>query len=191
MEKTCSHCGKNRKTTGESFEYAALAGLDPSVYRITLHGIKVFRCKCGLTPQIPNLEGLHTSLVLGLVSDNAPLDASAYRFIRKTLGMTQEKFAARMDVTPVTVSKWENGGPWPDLKGETAIRVFIISMLLEDKNLSPHLFTEDAVQDLIRLLYARIGAATHRRAAISVESIPPAWMIRKIMDCGSGAVGAR
>ena len=41
--------------------------------------------------------------------------ATLIREIRRRLGLTQEKFAARLGVTFPTVNRWENGKakPWP------------------------------------------------------------------------------
>ncbi|MBR2914149.1 MAG: helix-turn-helix transcriptional regulator, partial [Oscillospiraceae bacterium] len=37
------------------------------------------------------------------------------RIMRRRCGFTQEELAARLSVTPQAVSKWENGGGFPDL----------------------------------------------------------------------------
>lgn len=42
--------------------------------------------------------------------------ASNLRFLRKNSGFTQAELAKRMDVRLMTISRWENGGIWPEGK---------------------------------------------------------------------------
>lgn len=190
MER-CPHCDEKFEEVGGPYNYTAAAGLDPRFHKVELHGIHVLRCACGVSPVIRNIDGLHATLVLALIYNEAPWDRSAYRFVRKTLGLTQEQFADAVDVTPVTVSKWENNGPWPDIQGETALRVFVLALLLEREEFEGRLDPR-AAMTVIKRLHGRLtGSGKCRRQSVCLEAVPdgvpPAWMICRMGEDGHSA----
>ena len=88
------------------YEYAALAGLDPKHYTILLHGIDVSCCKCGLTPEIPDLEGLNLAVAVQIAL-RSRIEGTALRFLRKVLGSSQEEFGSWIDVKGARISQLE------------------------------------------------------------------------------------
>ena len=61
--------------------------------------------------------------------------ATAIRTVRTHLGLTQEKFAARLGVTLPTISRWENGRTKPSPLAMQRLRELASSMGDEAKGL--------------------------------------------------------
>ena len=57
--------------------------------------------------------------------------AALIREVRARLGLTQEKFAARLGVTLPTINRWENGRTKPSPLAIQSLRELILAM---DKN---------------------------------------------------------
>jgi len=68
--------------------------------------------------------------------DMAPL----VREIRKRLGLTQEKFAARLGVTFPTINRWENGRVKPSPMAVEHLRDFVQEMGKDGKDLMEKYF---------------------------------------------------
>lgn len=103
---TCLQCGAEMRTARENFKYEA-SGL-PGV---TLVGVEVSRCpSCGeYEVAIPSIEQLHRVMAVAVARKRAKLTPAEVRFLRKWLGWSGADFAARMGVTPESVSRWETG----------------------------------------------------------------------------------
>jgi len=105
------------ETRRENYHYTA-SGLP----HVTLQQVEVSRCPCcGETEvSIPRIEALHRAIAAALARKPARLAPEEIRYLRKYLGWSGVDFAARMGVTPATVSRWEHGtGPM----GNTADRL--------------------------------------------------------------------
>ena len=61
----------------------------------------------GLT--IPDLPGLIAAAAVARVRMPWKLNAKEVRFLRKALGLSAKELADKLEVTPETVSRWENG----------------------------------------------------------------------------------
>ena len=68
-----------------------------------------------------------------LTQSNDP--AALIREVRTRLGLTQEKFAARLGVTLPTINRWENGRAKPSPLAMKNLRDLISSMGEEGKDL--------------------------------------------------------
>lgn len=62
------------------------------------------------------------------------------REVRARLGLTQEKFAARLGVTLPTISRWENGRTKPSPLAIQTLRELISSMKEDGKDLMAKYF---------------------------------------------------
>ncbi|OGQ17536.1 MAG: hypothetical protein A2138_08355 [Deltaproteobacteria bacterium RBG_16_71_12] len=47
--------------------------------------------------------------VAAILAREGPIDGASFRFMRTTLGLRAADLAALLDITPETISKWENG----------------------------------------------------------------------------------
>ena len=68
--------------------------------------------------------------------------AAMIREVRARLGLTQEKFAARLGVTLPTINRWENGRTKPSPLAIQNLRELISSMGEEGKDLMAKFFRE-------------------------------------------------
>ena len=84
------------------------SGLD----NVFLAGITIRTCaECGeQLPEIPNISQLHDKIAEAIATKPAELNAQEIRFLRKNLGLQAGEFANYLDTSPVSVSRWENGG---------------------------------------------------------------------------------
>lgn len=171
----CPACNSRYEKISEPFDYSALAGLNPAVSGILLFGIPVYRCECGLAPQIPNVEGLHTAIVCALLEKDAALDPSELRFIRKTLRMTQKAFSGVVGVTDITVCNWESGKQRPDFHRENSLRVCVLVWLVNHDEFKDH-FGVGSVRRIVTKLTAHANARVADRKPTELTSVPPAWI---------------
>jgi len=58
---------------------------------------------------IEDLAGYERRAAVVVLSEAADVGGAEIRFARKSLGLTQARLAALMDVAPETVSRWETG----------------------------------------------------------------------------------
>lgn len=68
--------------------------------------------------------------------------ASLIREIRGRLGLTQEKFAARLGVTLPTINRWENGRTRPSPLAIQNLRELVSSMGEVGKDLMARCFSD-------------------------------------------------
>lgn len=120
----CMQCGAEMQTDRENYKYDA-SGL-PGV---TLVGVEVSRCPaCGEHEvAIPSIVGLHRALALAVVRKRSRLTAAEIRFLRKSLGWSGTDFAARMGVTPETVSRWETNALPMGGQADRLLRLMVLS----------------------------------------------------------------
>jgi transcriptional regulator with XRE-family HTH domain len=166
------------------FDYTQLAGLNLREYEVMLFGIKVWECGCGTAPEIPNVEGLHYAIGVALITKEGPLQPSGLRFLRKSLGLTQESFAKLGHVTAEWLSKVENGHERLGEARDTQFRLAFLGQLLEVPDLTNH-FEMPELRGVVQGLAARTDEIV-KRLTISIEG-PPAWMIKE--DAGDDAIG--
>jgi transcriptional regulator with XRE-family HTH domain len=173
--RKCEICHERVRAVAQPFDYTALAGLDPKTHTVLLCGIEIEACKCGPTPIIPNVDGLHIALACALLESESPFDGSVFRFLRKTLGMTQQLFAGLANVTAVTVSNWERGF-LPESTGEVAVRALVLAQLVTREDLRPHM-TQAKAERILIAIRDRAEAVTEK-LKVSLQYSPddaPIW----------------
>ena len=69
--------------------------------------------------------------------------AALIREVRARLGLTQEKFAARLGVTLPTINRWENGRTKPSPLAVQNLQALISSMGDDGKDLMAKLFPRE------------------------------------------------
>lgn len=128
MKMLCQKCnGKNmqrRKATHERPYHYTESGLET----VFLAGITVYQCAgCAEeVPEIPNIAQLHDGIALTLVRKPALLSGADIRFLRKNLRLKATDFAAFLDTTPVSVSRWETGEQPVSKENDKLIRYFYL-----------------------------------------------------------------
>jgi putative zinc finger/helix-turn-helix YgiT family protein len=118
----CESCGAQTKSGRENYRYTE-CGLDS----VTLMNVEVRRCpECGdYEVDIPRMEELHCLIAQEVASKGPRLTAQEIRFLRKYLGFSGVDFAATLDVTPETVSRWEGGKKQMSPISERALRLMV------------------------------------------------------------------
>ena len=145
----CLQCGAGMKTARENFRHQAL-GLS----RVTLVGVEVSRCsECGdYEVAIPRLEELHRVLARTVATKSARLVAEEIRFLRKHLGWSGVDFAEHFDVTPQTVSRWENGKQEMSVVAERLLRLCALAREpIEDYSVLKRVAKMEPKAEVIRL----------------------------------------
>ena len=72
---------------------------------------------------------------------NSPADL--IREVRDRLGLTQEKFAAKLGVTLPTINRWENGRTKPSPLAIQCLRGFVTAMGETGQDLMARFFPEE------------------------------------------------
>lgn len=118
----CDSCGSQMKSGRENYLYTA-CGLDS----VTLLNVEVRRCpECGeYEAAIPRMDELHRLIAQEVASKGPRLTPQEVRFLRKYLGFSGVDFAATLDVTPETVSRWETGKKQMSSVAERALRLMV------------------------------------------------------------------
>lgn len=78
---------------------------------------------------IPNINGLHKAIALGIVRRKSSMDGYELRFLRTEMGMTQAELADMLHREPLAVSRWERGEVQIDGNAEALIRLHAIEAL--------------------------------------------------------------
>src|ERR1019366_7390172 len=93
---------------------------------------------------VPDAEELAAAVSLALCFMPLRLSGAEIRFVRRVMGMTGQELAAAVEMSPETLSRWENGkqevGGWAD----KAIRMAAI-LRLQDRAPASSLRPEDIV----------------------------------------------
>jgi transcriptional regulator with XRE-family HTH domain len=79
--------------------------------------------------RIPNVNGLHQAIALGIVSRPHGMSGKELRFLRTEMGMTQAELADMIHREPLTISRWERNESPIDSNAETLIRAYAIEVL--------------------------------------------------------------
>lgn len=124
----CAECGKDMKKKTVNHHYTE-SGLD-NVY---LMGVDVYTCpSCDEEyVHISNPVQLHVILAIGLALKDGALKGSEIRFMRKEVGMNGKSFAEFIGVSPVTLSRWENGETEHSNSHDRLIRLAFMKMMSE------------------------------------------------------------
>jgi transcriptional regulator with XRE-family HTH domain len=78
---------------------------------------------------IPNVNGLHRAIALGIVSKRQSISGKELRFMRTEMGMTQAELAVMIHREPLAISRWERAEVPIDSNAETLIRLHAIQVL--------------------------------------------------------------
>lgn len=76
------------------------------------------------------MEKLEKMAAIAIISEGIPLRGKEVLFLRKVLGLSREKFAAKLDLTSGAIVKWEQSKDERlHLVNEITVRIFIAEQL--------------------------------------------------------------
>jgi DNA-binding transcriptional regulator YiaG len=82
------------------------------------------------TPVLPDIHTIKFPIAEALIRQSGRLTGAAVRFLRKSMGMTADEFAALLSTTRVEVSRWENDRVQISGRLELQLRLEVIEKLL-------------------------------------------------------------
>lgn len=118
----CAECGKEMKSVRRDHEY-----VESGLPGITLLNLEFRVCPCGEEEMvIPRTAQLHRLIATRVAEKASRLTGAEIRFLRKHLGWSGEDFAKHMDVTPSSVSRWENDKEPMSVMAERLLRLYAL-----------------------------------------------------------------
>ncbi len=103
--KTCEICSSEIATELIAAYEVPSMGIPVTIY----NSARQNKCACDEEIIIPDMEGLIAAAAVSRVLMPAKLAAADIVFLRKALETSSKDLAAQLEVTPETVSRWENG----------------------------------------------------------------------------------
>ena len=124
----CPECGEKLKKTRRIYHYKE-SGLD-NVY---LKDIDIYKCvECNAEmPAIPQIERLHGRIAAAIIRKNVPLSGKEIVFIRKHMELKAKDLAQMLNVSRVTVSRWETGAEDIGASNDKLIRLLYVQSIQE------------------------------------------------------------
>lgn len=148
----CPNCGKEMRSKVRDYEYVE-SGLE----NVVLKNITVHECgRCGeVLPEIVKAKQVHKWIAEYLVRKQSPLTGAEFRFLRQQMGMRAAELAAFLGVTPVTVSRWENGKETVGPQSDRLLRAFFVT--------GPMRFQVARAVEVFELLRTILPKIAHRK----------------------------
>ena len=78
---------------------------------------------------IPDITGLEAAMAVARVMIDRKLNGKEIKFLRRSLGTKAKDLAAFLDVSPETLSRWENGMAAISINAERVLRLRVINSL--------------------------------------------------------------
>lgn len=121
----CLECGGPLRLVLREYRFAE-SGLD----NVVLKNIEVLVCdQCKTeTPRLPRLNDLMRTIALGLITKPYKLEGQEIRFLRKFLGLSNEEFAAILDVDKSHLSRVENGATPVSATADRLVRLVALGL---------------------------------------------------------------
>jgi putative zinc finger/helix-turn-helix YgiT family protein len=121
----CGNCGETANVIRGDYRYK-----ESGLRNVILSGVELIRCpKCGAEdPVIPRMNELHRALALAVASQPFRLQGEDVRYLRKYLGMTQDKFAELLHIHKSNLSKWENNEDKIGEQSDRLIRTVVLTL---------------------------------------------------------------
>lgn len=120
----CLECGEKLEKTKGNYQYKE-SGLN----NIILVDIPIYRCvSCKETEvEIPGTKELHIFIAFMLLFKPTHLNGAEARFLRKSMGYTEEDLANSLGIKRVTVSRWENAKKGMKKDRDKHLRLFFMN----------------------------------------------------------------
>lgn len=161
MSDVCPMCGAGHIEFSEGTINYSEGGL----INAELHGAIIGKCDtCGESFEgIPDIERLQRAIVEWLAAKPERLTPGEIKYIRKAaFGLSGKDLAAKLSVTPESISRWENGSGDPM---SVTMEKFLRSLALSEKPVAEYPLNEMASE-----------AASHAPLTASMDA--GTWRIR-------------
>jgi len=126
---------------------------------------------------IPDIPGLEAAIAVARVTLPHKLSGREIRFLRRSMGLKAVALAKFLDVTPETLSRWENGPEAISTNAERVLRLRVLQTLKE-KVIGIKVRSGD-ILDLkfspVRLAHP-VALVFTRLSVLSDESLQEAWV---------------
>jgi putative zinc finger/helix-turn-helix YgiT family protein len=121
----CLECGGALRATRMDYEFAE-SGLDNVILK-NLEVLVCDQCKT-VTPRLPRLNELMRTITLAVIAKPYALEGQDVRFLRKFLGLTNEAFAAILNVDKSHLSRVENGAIPVSASADRLVRLIALGL---------------------------------------------------------------
>ncbi len=132
IKLNCLECNGPLRLVRKDYRFVE-SGLD----NVILKDLEVLVCdQCKTeTPRLPRLNDLMRTLAVALITKPYALEGQDVRFLRKFLGLTNEGFAAILNVDKSHLSRVENGATPVSATADRLIRLIALGLgdVLEQK----------------------------------------------------------
>jgi DNA-binding transcriptional regulator YiaG len=129
MMQKCKHCGA---TALRSDVLPEFHDDHMGVPIILMSAVTQESCEgCGTVSRIviPALPSLITAVAVKRITVADKLNGDEVRFLRKALGWKAKELAEKLQVTPESISRWENGAQLINSSAEQYLRLVVCSLL--------------------------------------------------------------
>lgn len=132
----CKKCGTLMEKSVRPEHIEDLGGVVVKV----LNAAQVYRCaKCDVEMvAIPDMDGLAKSTAIARALNPVKLSGPEVKYMRRVLDMTQADFARAMDLTPETVSRWENDARGVGGTSEKLVRHNVCALIYKETRGLPY-----------------------------------------------------
>ncbi|MEE9568811.1 MAG: type II TA system antitoxin MqsA family protein [Candidatus Binatia bacterium] len=172
----CMNCGSSRVRAERGQHHYLESGLE----NIWLGNVRFIVCKAceERSVEIPRVNRLHLYIALRLVRKPTLLCGPEFRFIRKELGMQAKELALRLDLHPVTISKWENDTEAVSPQADRNLRYMYLSQQFAavkerlEKSLTPH-----GKAEVVRAIKLLTEAVVEVRELVGLKPCKPQKLV--------------
>jgi len=166
----CPDCNKKTKKVRADYKY-----IESGLENIVLQNIPLYACSCGNRfPIIANIRQLHDLIAENIIMKSERLTGKEAKFLRKELGIKAIDFAKLLNVSKVTISRWENENKPISIISDKLIRSIFI--------LKKEGATTKRFSDFLKCIES---VCAEKRKSLSTMSIP-AKSITNYKGFGSG-----
>lgn len=152
----CPNCGSKMRQMKGNYHYT-----ESGLSNVVLTGVIIRACSCGeKMPVIPDIEGLHRAIAIGIVKSKTLLTGEGIRFVRKEMQLKAVDLAKLLSVNKVSISRWESGKEPIGHANDKLMRLLFIRDMEEE--------CKQMFQYEVRPLLENISYKTHKTAQIKI-----------------------
>lgn len=130
--RRCTECGQPQDVQRQAVMYPE-SGLD----NVQLVNVPVWVCANQHEEvEIPAVTALHDLIAHSIIRKPAPLNAAEIKFLRRRVDLTGNEFAAHLGITPIHLSRVENGRRKPAKPLDLLIRL-VTAVLIAQRDKKP------------------------------------------------------
>jgi DNA-binding transcriptional regulator YiaG len=163
--RRCIDCGLEQTCIQKDASYP-----ESGLPNVQLFNVPVWVCPNGHEEvQIPAQRQLHELLATLILKKTAPLNGDEVRFLRKRLELGSKEFAKRIGISPVHISRIENGERRIPRPLNLLIRLFFASALSAREGKT---YPSEMSQILDQLEHAMMDLGSHRLRHVAADESP-------------------